>query len=329
MKPQRTLRGAFARTAGTVGLVVLLMAPIARAARTALPGTVNYLEGQVAINGNELQSKQVGEAQVLPDQLLNTENGKAEMLLTPGVFVRVGSNSEVRLISNALAESRIEVLRGEAMVEVDSKPKQENLSVLQGGFSALVQKEGLYRFDADESRIGVLDGKLKVTGNGFDKDLKKGHEVALNGTTAQVSKFNTKQGDDLYRWSQLRSEYMAEANEASARTVYVNNGGWGNGWYWNPYFSSWAWLPGGGYFYSPFGYPFYSPGVIAYVPRTLVVPRMYGSPGRGVLPRGGGVPIHPRLNATRPQSFRPAPGGGHFAGGGMHLSGGGRFAGHR
>ena len=26
-----------------------------------------------------------------------------------------------------------------------------------------------------------------------------------------------------------------------------------------PYFSAWSWLPGTGYFYSPFGFPFYSP----------------------------------------------------------------------
>jgi hypothetical protein len=35
---------------------------------------------------------------------------------------------------------------------------------------------------------------------------------------------------------------------------------WGGpGWFWNPWYSGWAFLPGDGYLYSPFGFAFYSP----------------------------------------------------------------------
>ena len=43
-------------------------------------------------------------------------------------------------------------------------------------------------------------------------------------------------------------------------------GGWANGWMWNPYYSSWAFVPGDSYFYDPFGWGFYSPRYIAYAP---------------------------------------------------------------
>ena len=46
----------------------------------------------------------------------------------------------------------------------------------------------------------------------------------------------------------------------SARVYMVNPYGWyGSGWYWNPYFSMYSFVPGAGYLYSPFGYGFYSP----------------------------------------------------------------------
>src|SRR5580658_6768383 len=78
--------------------------------RTALPGTVNYVEGQVSIDGNPLSAKQNGNTQVQPNQSLMTANGKAEMLLSPGVFVRAGNNSDIRMVSNGLANPTIEVV---------------------------------------------------------------------------------------------------------------------------------------------------------------------------------------------------------------------------
>ena len=67
--------------------------------KAALPGTLNYVEGQASIGSESLDSKSVGSAELKPGELLTTEQGKAEVLLTPGVFLRVGSNSSVRMIS--------------------------------------------------------------------------------------------------------------------------------------------------------------------------------------------------------------------------------------
>ena len=50
------------------------------------------------------------------------------------------------------------------------------------------------------------------------KTVKKGHEAFLNGGTLQEAKFNGDMRNDLYMWSNLRSEYLSEASVASART---------------------------------------------------------------------------------------------------------------
>ncbi len=49
----------------------------------------------------------------------------------------------------------------------------------------------------------------------------------------------------------------------SARNIFVNGGAYwdGPGWYWNPYWDLYGFIPGDGIWYSPFGWPFYSPWV--------------------------------------------------------------------
>jgi hypothetical protein len=296
--------------------LALAIAPFAQAARTAVPGTVNYIEGQVSIDGNAISTQQDGSAALRQDQLLSVGSGKAEILLSPGTFIRVGNNSQVRMIAPELADPRVEVVRGEAMVEVDYKPKLARLDVLERGSDASLLKEGLYKFDADEGRIQVIDGKAQVSENGQSKEIGKGKQITLTGGPLQVASFDRKAEDDLYRWSDVRASYLAEANEASARTVYVNGGwgaGWGPGWFWNPYFATFSWLPGDGYFWSPFGYPFFSPTYVVYAP--VVRPRYYPAGavrtagGAVIAPRGiaGRAVTVPRAGAVPSSSFRAAP----------------------
>jgi hypothetical protein len=277
----------------------------------ALPGTVNYVEGQVSINGNPVNPRQTG-AQVQLNQSLMTANGRAEMLLSPGVFVRAGNNTEIRMVSPGLIDPTIEVVHGQAMIEVDQKLNDARITVLERGASASILKYGLYRFDSDSGRIAVFDGQINVTENGMSKKLGKGREVMINGQPLKSVSFDVKAQDQdpLYRWSSVRSGYLAEANMSTAQYVYAGyNPYWTAGWAWNPYFSAWSWLPGDGFFYSPFGYPFFSPGYVVYAGR-------YGY-GRGF----GGAYVA-RGFAARSAGVSMAARGG-FGGGGFHGGGGG------
>ena len=310
-------------SAGALGLMSLLfLTPQTGAAqngRTALPGTINFIEGQVSINGNLFNSRQEGNVSLQPNDMLSTTQGKVEVLLSPGAFLRVGSNSQVRMVSAGMSDPTIEVIRGEAMVEVDFLPKLAHLDVLERGADSTLMKEGLYRFNADQGSVSVFDGKTQIKVNDRVKELGKGHEVLLTEAKLKSVSFDTKAADELYRWSSARAGYLAEANESSARTVYVAGGwgpyGYGPGWAWNPYFATWAWLPYDGFFWSPFGYPFFSPGFVAYAPYYGFGHGFYG--GRGFYPGRAGIAAAP---AFRGGGF--ARGGGF--GGGFARGGGGR-----
>jgi uncharacterized membrane protein YgcG len=288
-----------------------LCAPVALAqtANPAVPGTVNYVEGSASIEGRMLNQRSVGSAQLEPGQVLETANGRAELLLTPGVFLRVGENSAVRMVSPDLLNTRVEVDRGRADIEVDEIHPRNTIEVTEGGANTRLLKNGFYAFDADKHTVRVFKGEAELIETGdVQKQLKlKGdRQVALAGSEAVKSvSFDRDQAEDsLYSWSSLRSQYLAEAN-INLASQYAGYGGWAPGWYWDAGFWGYTWLPGDGLLWSPFGWGFYSPRYIYYGG-----PIFYGGRGFGrgyVQSRGYAGSFH----------------GEGFSGGGVHSMGGG------
>src|SRR6266699_2697841 len=117
---------------GMVCLIAALSVP-AWPANSAIPGTLNYVEGQASIGDQTLDSKAIGSAELQAGQVLATQNGKAEVLLTPGVFLRLGSNSSVKMISPGLTNTQLALNQGEAMLEVDEIHSQNDIRIGQPG----------------------------------------------------------------------------------------------------------------------------------------------------------------------------------------------------
>jgi len=313
-------------TAGRCFLAALLSLPAWGAdtysKRTAAPGTLNYVEGQASMADQVLDSKSVGPAALQNGEVLETGNGKAEILLTPGVYLRLGSNSAVRMVSNGLTKTQLALNHGEAMLEVDQIYPQNNIQITQPGADTRVLKTGLYDFDASNQRVRVFDGKAIVSANDRNTTVKKGHELALNRANVKAQDFNKKEvtaNDDLYRWSSLRSEYLSEANVDTARIYYANGwygpGWWGPGWYWDPWFAGFTFLPGDGFFYNPFGWGFYSPLVAWRVP--VVIGGVHHFDGTRPVAIGHG------FNNHAVTSFRGRAGMGGFRGAVPSRMGGG------
>jgi hypothetical protein len=288
-----------------------MCAPVALAqtANPAVPGTVNYVEGSASIEGRMLNQRSVGSAQLEPGQVLETANGRAELLLTPGVFLRVGENSAVRMVSPDLLNTRVEVGRGRADIEVDEIHPRNNIEVTEAGTNTRLLKNGFYAFDADKHTVRVFKGEAELIETGDVQrqlKLKGDHQVGLAANEAVKSvSFDRDQAEDsLYSWSSLRSQYLAEAN-INLASQYAGYGGWAPGWYWDAGFWGYTWLPGDGLLWSPFGWGFYSPRYIYYGG-----PIFYGGRGFGrgyVQSRGYAGSFH----------------GEGFSGGGVHSMGGG------
>ena len=171
-------------------------------------GTLNYIEGSVYEQGTLLKHSDVGSAVLKEGQMLTTGKGRAEILLTPGVFLRLDNNSAIKMVKPELLQTQVELLQGKAAVEVDEIHDENDLEVLVGSVRTQMLNTGFYEFDATTPLAMVFKGKAAVDLGGGKYNLIKGsHELALTDhLRAKPAEFNpTANQDDLYRWSKLRS----------------------------------------------------------------------------------------------------------------------------
>jgi hypothetical protein len=263
-------------------LAVPARGAVASPSETAFPGAINYIEGEANIGPQALTSKSVGQVELQPGQSLQTRNGRAEVLLTPGVFLRLGHHSSVKMVSPSLINTRVDVTSGEVTVEVDELHHQNNLMIGQNHSTSYLVHTGFYDFDPQQGYMRVLKGQAVVLRRDRHIRVNGGHQVNLLSQNAKLKteKFNQsayKKENALYRWSKLRSQYLAEANVNAAPYFYNSGwygpagpwGWWGPGWYWNPWFDSYTFVPGGGVLFSPFGWGFYSPWSVGGAPYSI------------------------------------------------------------
>jgi len=315
-------------------------------------GVVQYVEGSAYLNDNQVEPRAGEFPSIKENQVFRTTEGMAEVLLTPGVFLRLGENSSIRMVSNKLDDTRVEVLGGSAMVECEDLAKDNAVMLLYKGNEILLVKHGLFRVDAVQGLFKVYDGEAIVKGESGQLTLHKGKETALNGVL-MAENFDPKADDDLYRWSDRRSGYLAKANVSSANSLIGGSSGggfggfsalgggcggaFGNGfgslgygvgygyspWQFNPMFGMYTYVPCNGFAYSPFGYGFYSPYSV------WQAPVYYGGGGGGVTRSpnpsrtGTGTGKHTPYIPSRgtSASYRAPSSGGYSGGGGVARGG--------
>lgn len=301
----------------------------------ARPGTVNYIEGSVFLQGKPLTPQSVGSAEIAPGEVLSTNSGKAEVLMTPGVYLRLDDHSSVKMISSDLTFTQLGLERGRAAVEVDQIYPQNNLQILQAGIPTEMLKTGFYEFNANDGMARVFKGKAAARlPDGKWVVIKSNHELALSAgdDALKPQKFNAKAAeDDFYNWNSLRSQYLSEANAQLSRQYYGY--GFAPGWYWNPYYLGYTFM-GPSLFYSPFGWGFYPFGYAGYAPgyyggfgfyghgfhRNHWIGHAFGGGRRGSIGHGRIGGFHGGIHA------------GGFHGGGFHggiHAGGFHGGGHR
>src|SRR5258708_1286704 len=189
---------------------------------SAHSGVVHYSEGRVLIGDAAIDPKPGQFVSLKPDKVLLTEEGRAEVLLTRGVFLGIGEAVSIRMVSNRLTDTRIEVLGGAAVAEVADMPRDNAVTLLYKDRTMSLRKNGIYRVDTEPARFAVYSGEAVVTAGSDQLTLKGGKETSLDGVLV-ASRFNTKEGgagdDALYRWSKRRDGYDSMANVYAARSV--------------------------------------------------------------------------------------------------------------
>lgn len=298
----------FSQIVGAAAVAILALPAFAQNAISVRAGMVNVADGEVTLAGKAVEPKGSEIVQISAGELMKTGEGRAEVLLTPGAFLRMPDQSAFTLDRTDLEDVRITLTEGSALIEVAELLESNAITVKLRDAEARILKAGLYRFACEPAAIRVFDGEVLVRTPGGEQRLKKSRQLTASNGAWQAGKFDTDDTDALYRWSRRRSEYVAMANRSSARVASSFAGAWGgrtSGWLYNPYFGTFTFIPMFGNIGSPFGYSYYTPFTIyrAYQPPQQPI-YAGGGGGFGSGIRGAGASTSPRSAESSFGSYR-------------------------
>jgi hypothetical protein len=259
-------------------------------------------------------------------------DGRAEVLLNPGSYLRLGPNSEFELADAALDDLQLGLKAGSAVVEATGYSDMDlSISVETPHALARIVRSGIYRFDvtgAGVTEVTIQKGRAYV---GRPEVLYKGGKVVRLGARGllEVAKYEKKaeERDELDLWSRERAKELARMNEKLSRRqanallsqtsldLFPSRFTTRGVWYYNARYGYYTFLPFGGYDYwrSPYGHGY---GNQLFIPFNKY--RCFGcNDGYG----GGGVVVR---NGGNGGGANTGPYGGNTSGGGSGQTGGGR-----
>jgi hypothetical protein len=181
-------------------------------------GVVHFFEGSVFIGDKPMEQK-FGRFPDLPEGgELRTEQGRAEVLLTPGTFLRIGENSAIRMVSNQLSDTRVELLAGSAILESTQYSKDTCVTLIYKTWQVSLPGEGLYRLDAEPPRLRVYQGGAEVTArdSGNSVHVKSG-ELLPFAEVLVAEEFKDDSGDAFSDWAVRRSGAISSDNSIASQ----------------------------------------------------------------------------------------------------------------
>lgn len=313
-------------------------------------GLINFSEGLVFLHGQPLTRKFGNYDRLKTGSTLMTQSGRAEILLTPNTYLRVGEDSSIRMLKDSLTDTQVEILGGSAILDSESAPDGDFVKLVFKDATIRILQKGRYRIDADPPQLRVYEGEASVTRDGKPTTLEASQLMPLDGSSV-VRQF-TDSGDGLLDiWSDERQSLIASnlLNSQSISDPLLDTGSTDAGTDYlaalGPYagYIPLATVPPvmGGYYgygsvvYSPFMYPTVRYAFVGYslvqpygfvrsTSTGLAVYRPgYGSsiPAFGYRPTTSGTISRPVYVSRPVYAPRPATTGVRVGGGGVHAVG--------
>ncbi|HKZ80806.1 MAG TPA: FecR family protein [Pyrinomonadaceae bacterium] len=302
---------------------------------SARAGGINAVTGRAVIHprgSSESELLTIKEDLEAGDIVTTGIDGRVEMLLNPGSYLRLGGNSEFELANNSIENLEVRLVRGTAIVEATGADDTElSINITTPHAKLAIVRRGLYRLNVipgDATELIVRKGRVML-GDSHTK-VKGGNKVIFSNNSylvAKLDKADKKRFDDMDAWSKQRAETLAEANRrmrgrdlnllmASLYDSWPHrfpSRSWGF-WLFDTRSSCFTFLP----FYLGWGSPYGSSYSNAFFGDYYCCGRRYGLPGVSSRGSGGGgiasgsgdggtSVSRPGRVERQPTTMRPAP----------------------
>jgi hypothetical protein len=188
---------------------------------SARAGGINAITGDASVSSrrdaSDWQQLMITDDLNSGDRVRTASDGRVEILLNPGSYLRLGGNSEVELLDNSLANLEVRLLRGTAIVEATGADGLElNIGISTPHTRLAIVRQGLYRLNVvpeDATELIVRKGRVILSDS--HTKVKGGNKVVFSATNVSVAKLTKeekKNKDDVETWSKNRAETLAKAN---------------------------------------------------------------------------------------------------------------------
>jgi hypothetical protein len=214
----------------TLAVAALTIPAYAQSVISTRAGIVHFFEGTVYLGDQPLESHPGRFSSVPQGAELRTARGLAEVLLTPGVFVRIGEKSAIRMLSNELADTRVELLAGSAAVDSDEPSPSTSVRFIYKSWCVRFPKHGTYRIDTDPPRLWVIQGRAEVsTSSGAAVSVEQGMDLPFAPVLVPEQSIPQLR-DELTAWAEGRQQSIAADNAIAANiqdpaTMDISNPG--------------------------------------------------------------------------------------------------------
>ena len=189
---------------------------------SAKAGGINAISGQASVNprgGSDWHQLSITDDLDAGDRVRTSFDGRVEILLNPGSYLRVGGDSEVELKNNSLENLEVRLLRGTAIVEATGADGLElNIGISTPHTKLAIVRHGLYRLSVlpgDATELIVRKGRVILSDS--HTKVKGGNKVIFSATNVSVAKLTKeekklKDAEQVDVWSKERAETLAKAN---------------------------------------------------------------------------------------------------------------------
>lgn len=187
---------------------------------SAKAGGINAVTGRAMIHArgsSESELLTIKEDLEAGDVVTTGLDGRVEMLLNPGSYLRLGENSEFELANNSLENLEVRLVRGTAIVEATGAEDTElSINITTPHAKLAIVRRGLYRVNVipgDATELIVRKGRVMLTDS--HTKVKGGNKVIFSNNSflvAKLEKADKKRFDDVDAWSKQRAQTLAEAN---------------------------------------------------------------------------------------------------------------------
>ena len=186
---------------------------------SAYAGTVHYFEGAVFVNDRALEHKAAVFSNVPNGAMLRTEKGRAEVLLTPGAVLRLDEDSSIRMLSNALTDTRVEFVKGAALLDTLTASGTPPVVFVYQHSEIRFPKPGIYRFDSDTSVLQAYEGEAKVLGADGKTSTVDSSKLFFFDLGMVTNKFGEPNEDAFYDWARGRADALAAENQLAENSM--------------------------------------------------------------------------------------------------------------